>query len=127
MCLENLIAGLVREGTPPRHDRVDRTAQTVNIGCRSDVLAVDGLFGGHVVESSKAIVAKDHGEREFIVDSGLAGEGESEIDQLRFAILSDEDVVGFDVAVDQAERMQMARPAAAWQAMSQTESYLRRP
>ena len=76
-------------------------AEGVDVGAGVDFGGVaGGLFGGHVVEGSEE--GTDFGSGGGGVEVGVGGFGEAEVEDFGLAGVGDEDVGGFQIAVDDA-------------------------
>ena len=90
------------EGRHAHQQLVKQDAQRVNIGARVDILTRrEGLLRAHILRSSdERSDAREHGVRRQLLGERL---GDSEIDDLRRGMaiqLGDENVGGFQIAVD---------------------------
>ena len=79
---------------------VERAAEAVNVRTRVDLITVDVLLGRNVVGRTQAILAEDHGHREFLIV--LVHHGESEIEDLDGAIGPHEKILGLDIPMYQS-------------------------
>lgn len=106
MGFEFLVDGFERIGDLAGEEEIHRAAEAVLIGATIDVAAVFGLLGGDVVVGAETILSEDHGEGEFVLIFFAAilpiDESEAEVEQLDRPVLFDEDVGGFDIAMDHA-------------------------
>ena len=85
-----------REGRFSHQHFIDDTAERVDVGARGDVAVAQRLLGAHVGRRADG----DAGGGEPFAGRGIERAGDSEIGHHRFAV-GEQDVLRFDVAVDQ--------------------------
>ena len=91
----------------PGQEKIERTAQAIDVGPAVHAVTVQGLLRGKIVGRAQHVFVKGHGKRGMLV----AGEsGQAQVQHLDHFFLIDQKIGGFDVAVDQAGLVGMVQP-----------------
>ena len=103
--------GLLQEGICPREEFVEDDSECIDVGGRADLGSFSGdLFGGHVSGSSEESAGDGGGTRFDEFGEAEVGELGEELIEFRSRVVSgdsrvEEDIAGFDVAMQYAARM----------------------
>ena len=105
---------------------VEHHTDTPDVGARVEMLEPQ-LLGGHVLDRA----AHDAGPDHLLDAERIAHEGQSEVEHLHVAVIAQHDVIGLDVAVDDAGRLGRGQRACHLREdvddLADVESALRHP